>query len=76
MRERFFSGDREFPEQSSAIQYGDLTGSIVVKEIHAPDPVISGIYLYEDGGWTWEEPLQGPRPTAMDSSNNAKPPVC
>jgi hypothetical protein len=58
MRERFFSGDREF------------------KEIHTPDPVISGVYRYEDGDWAWEEPLQGSRPTAMDSSNKAKPPVC
>lgn len=71
---RYFVGVTEAKNESCAAACGDLMGLPVFKEVSGDDPVLSGRFFYEDGGWTWVGPCPR-RPVASDPKNT-DPPVC
>lgn len=58
-----------------AVQAGELRSAPVFKDDYSSDPVLSGRYIYEDGGWNY---VSAPptRPNPADPTTKAVPPEC
>jgi hypothetical protein len=58
-----------------AVQAGELRRSPVFKDEYSNDPVFSGRYIYDDGGWNYvAEPPARPNPS--DPTTESVPPEC